>query len=414
MNLFMGVGTLAVAALIVAQGKPATDVVVVVGGDVHGYLSPCGCTKPMSGGIRRRAAAVRNLTAGRPALVLENGGLAHGLGRQDELKAEALAEALKSMGVDAVNAGSREAAMGKGMLEAIARLCGEKLVASQAAGALPLAPVLKAEGFVVGGASVLHADMERDLGAPFLTAEEAAEALLIRAGSQPAVLLLEGNETTARSLAQQFPKLRLIVYSSQGDPPSKPILVGETWLVTPGEKGKSVLRFRWRSGKFTDYTVVKLGPEIPDDPAVSRVFRTYLERVTKEGLLDKLPRKAGEKLAGNPTCGTCHIEAMGVWEKSKHAGALATLEEVGQDRDPDCVGCHVVALDSDKGFRSRALTPQFTDVGCESCHGAGGEHALDPSRVPMGKVGEASCMACHNREHSPEFDFATYWQKIKH
>ena len=32
---------------------------IVVGGGVSGYLSPCGCTYPMSGGIRRWAAQVR-------------------------------------------------------------------------------------------------------------------------------------------------------------------------------------------------------------------------------------------------------------------------------------------------------------------------------------------------------------------
>ncbi|MBC8065424.1 MAG: cytochrome c family protein, partial [Chlorobia bacterium] len=113
-------------------------------------------------------------------------------------------------------------------------------------------------------------------------------------------------------------------------------------------------------------------------------------------------------------CGKCHTESEKVWKKSKHAVALKTLEREGHDRDPDCVECHVVGLASIYGFTSRKATPGLTDVGCESCHGPGAKHSLTPKEVPMGKVGQESCMPCHKSENSPHFDFAKYWAKIAH
>jgi hypothetical protein len=107
---------------------PSSDWTVVVTGDTKGYLSPCGCSDPMSGGIRRRATAVANLKTTKNILILDNGGLVAGQSRQDELKVEALAEALKEMRVDAINLGAEEAKLGMGELLSIQMLSGNKLV----------------------------------------------------------------------------------------------------------------------------------------------------------------------------------------------------------------------------------------------------------------------------------------------
>ena len=32
----------------------------------------------------------------------------------------------------------------------------------------------------------------------------------------------------------------------------------------------------------------------------------------------------------------------------------------------------------------------------------------------MPKVGKESCMTCHVPDHSPTFDYESYWEKIKH
>ena len=66
------------------------------------------------------------------------------------------------------------------------------------------------------------------------------------------------------------------------------------------------------------------------------------------------------------------------------------------------------------GFVSHAKTPLMENVGCENCHHAGGRHAAAPATVRPPKVGSAACAACHVPEHSPGFQFAQFWAKIRH
>jgi hypothetical protein len=238
--------------------------------------------------------------------------------------------------------------------------------------------------------------------------EEAEEASLVP------ILMLEGTESQAAELATRFPKLRLIQYQSTGEPDLQPRQVGNTWLVSPGEKGKSLIRLSFRGGKFSNYSVIKLGPDFEDDPHVARLYSTYQQRVDEEGLLERLPRYRTEAYAGVKTCGSCHSEALATWKDTGHGKALKTLEDDGHARDPDCVGCHVTGLDSAQGFRSRHETPDLADVGCESCHGPGLAHAIDPFKVKMPKVGAQSCVPCHTSETSPGFSFEEYWPRIAH
>ena len=65
---------------------------VVFGSEINGYLTPCGCSKPMVGGIPRRATLLKQLAEKHTLLALENGDLTKAAGRQDELKAESLIE----------------------------------------------------------------------------------------------------------------------------------------------------------------------------------------------------------------------------------------------------------------------------------------------------------------------------------
>jgi len=52
-------------------------------------------------------------------------------------------------------------------------------------------------------------------------------------------------------------------------------------------------------------------------------------------------------------------------------------------------------------------------VGCEACHGAGDAHAKIPLKTNIARGGEAkTCLGCHDRENSPQFDFERYREKI--
>ncbi len=406
-------GGLALAGAIVAlQTSPKQ--VVILSGDTAGYLAPCGCTSPMIGGIKRRVSAIRALSQGAHATILDNGGSIRGLGRQDEIKAETVAQILGASGATAINLGTEEARIGPGLVSQISRLSGGKLISASLDGYEGVSPFVENGPFLVGGAS--RDDVGKPLGAVGVSVDQAVGKLVDAAKEHRLVpiLMLRGNGTDAKALAAQFPDLRLIEYSSAGDPPAAPVRVGKTILATPGEQGKHIIRLTWDGQSFGGYTVVALGPEVSDDPTASRFYNAYLRRVTAEHLLEQLPRKGTAAFAGSWSCVNCHTNGTRIWKHSGHRIAYQTLERAGHGKDPDCVSCHVVGLESTAGFRTKEQTPQLAGVGCESCHGPSLDHAWSPPRYRLAKVHPRQCVTCHNPQNSPNFDFPSYWKKIAH
>ena len=115
---------------------------------------------------------------------------------------------------------------------------------------------------------------------------------------------------------------------------------------------------------------------------------------------------------GSDACGVCHSAEYDSWLYTNHAGAYATLVEHGKERDPECVGCHVVGFDKPGGFTIKDHPRHLEDVGCESCHGRGGPH-LSPTFAQGGDY-EPVCTGCHNPKHSLGFEYATFLPKVSH
>ena len=395
---------------------------VLLSGDADGNLSPCGCTSPMQGGMRRRATVFRE--AGR-VVRLDNGSLLGGLDRQGRMKGDAAARALDSSGVDAANFSSRDARLSynAGAALALDALSGGRLVSTsvETSPTAPLRPWRAAGPFLVGGAAARPDLLRTALRESVLSPEEAARRLAEAAegqGLRP-VLLFDGDRPAAAALARAEPRLALVTYRSTGRPVSGVDRVGPVALATPGGQGKSVVRLLWNGEGFATATVESLGPEVPNDAEAQRIYTAYLRDVTREGLLDKAPHVPAKPFAGSARCLPCHAEAAKAWRASAHAHALRTLERDGHGRDPDCVPCHVVGesrfgAEPTMAFRSRPETSRLADVGCESCHGAGAAHAIFPGKVHLPKIGPAACKPCHTLENSPNFSFEKYWPRVRH
>lgn len=391
---------------------------LILTGDTRGYLSPCGCTSPMIGGIRRRASAIRSLTIPGRTVILDNGALVAKSGRQDQMKAETLAQTMADLGVTAINVGPSDALLGQGGLTQVATLSGGALTSLSISNpeGHSIAPFVSRAPFIVGGATDSPAALAGPLGDSEVALNAAVDKLIEAAGEAELkpVLMLQGGRSAAIALARRYPQLALIQYSSIGTPPAQIEYVGSTALATTGEHGKFVLKLSYEDGRISGYQRVSLGPEYKDDPAVSRFYSTYLRRVKGEALLDKLPRTETAGFAGSWSCMPCHEEATRVWKASTHRIALETLAKDRHDADPDCVSCHVVALSSKSGFKSKPATPHLAGVGCESCHGPALAHARKPLEVRLPKATAKSCVGCHNPENSPNFEFQAYWRKIAH
>jgi hypothetical protein len=125
------------------------------------------------------------------------------------------------------------------------------------------------------------------------------------------------------------------------------------------------------------------------------------------------PATGEASFVGQAACAACHPAAQQFWEGTGHGSAYATLEGVHKQYDLSCVSCHVTGWEQPGGACSVAQVEGRKDVGCESCHGPGSAHVQAPSKANIRTtVQEATCKSCHRPEHSLDFDYATYLQRI--
>ncbi len=142
---------------------------------------------------------------------------------------------------------------------------------------------------------------------------------------------------------------------------------------------------------------------------------------------------AQPKFIGNEKCGSCHKVDFASWEVSSHAKAFNILKpgkrkaakklaDLNPDKDythdKKCIKCHVTGYKKKGGFKSIEKTPEMAGVGCESCHGPGGEYrdlhedspygfeknAAEPLGQVYGEDDEAVCKACHGHEDAPHHE----------
>ncbi|GAB4262484.1 MAG: hypothetical protein Kow0092_12860 [Deferrisomatales bacterium] len=107
---------------------------------------------------------------------------------------------------------------------------------------------------------------------------------------------------------------------------------------------------------------------------------------------------------GTSACRRCHPDPSRVWAASGHARAYAVLGT--PVRDPQCLRCHTSRLERAGGASMEPV------VGCEACHGPGGDHrgAGGIVRAPA----EATCRSCHNGFHPQSaFDFPSAYRAVR-
>jgi hypothetical protein len=124
------------------------------------------------------------------------------------------------------------------------------------------------------------------------------------------------------------------------------------------------------------------------------------------------------EFTGSLQCGACHKEQYGKWQKSTHARALATLVREQQQYNVHCLSCHVTwdmggIAGDELGTNLLSLPEARTNVGCESCHGAGRMHVdAKGEYIAFTTITKATCIKCHTPEMDPEFDFQTRLDRL--
>ena len=334
------------APLFAGWPKAKPDLVVVVSGQMFGYLSPCGCSRPQTGGLERRFTLVRELRergwevigvdVGEVAPHVEKGTLR----QQNLLKYGTALKALKEMGYVAVGVGPSE------FQNDLAKLLGEYTVGHPNERPIVLGANLvggvdrdqtskkvkegsgkgRAEFFkgppgdrplvedvevykgasvsaaVVGtvGPSVARQLVDADGSYDFSPNADVLKAALAKADADPAkpelkILLYQGSDIEAQQVASDFPQFQLIVRTSDDTEgmgaslPTTPAKAPDTRIVHVGHKGQSVGVvgvFKTEKGLDLRYQLVPLGEEYltadGDEAAAGNKALALLEKYTAE------------------------------------------------------------------------------------------------------------------------------------
>lgn len=132
---------------------------------------------------------------------------------------------------------------------------------------------------------------------------------------------------------------------------------------------------------------------------------------------------------GSETCKTCHESEHAWWGADSHANAMASLQGKEHEGAPAagqvaCVRCHA-SPKSHGGPTPTAMDAFLPDegVGCESCHGPGGEHVASkgaPGTIEgLGDdcpvcVLESLCTSCHTTEWDSSWNLDKRLGQVKH
>jgi len=131
---------------------------------------------------------------------------------------------------------------------------------------------------------------------------------------------------------------------------------------------------------------------------------------------DLLPTSAA--YVGSPACQSCHPAEYDTWSKSSHARAIDALVRKDKSSESDCLKCHTTGFGRTGGFpvgEKVDAHPALVGVGCESCHGPGGDHVKEGSQkvgtiVSLGDKCDSCvilqiCGSCHDAANDAGFEF---------
>jgi Cytochrome c554 and c-prime len=429
------------------HGWSKPDVALMLSGQMHGYLQPCGCSEPQFGGMARRLNFLQVLRErGWPVVCLDLGDLAQKSGPQAMLKYTTAMQALQLMGYTAIAVGKNE--MDMPLIDALSnytlnnpfpRVLAANLfdpesqtfqgmVRGWALGGKEGAPKVGVTALIGPSVAGQVKDTSIKFAANNSAALKKAAAALQAQKADVTVLLYQGTVKEAKSCAEYWakaqkadptiPRLHVIqCLSEEEEPPSVPERAGNSLIVTVGHKGRYVgVVGVFRTGQASQpfdlrYQLVCIGPEYktPMGKEAANPIMALMEDYTRElkdrNYLARFPRTAhpmqiqypNAKYVGSERCGDCHEHAFKVWHTNEkkpllaHAKAYQALEKAERPSlrqfDGECVVCHVVGFNHPSGFNDPANSAKMNDflkhVGCESCHGPGSVHTNSPNNAAL-------------------------------
>lgn len=402
--------------------KPAFALLLT--GEQHGYIEPCGCSDTQSGGLSRRGDLVQQLRdeKGWETVGFDLGGALKRSRRQSELKLETIRKSLSEFGYAAMALGPEELRLDPGVLISMAETGTETAPAVPflAANVTLIDPsvgipiqhkVVEIAGKKVGVTAVLGASYRKQLfpegdaspdglirvGDPAPALAKATEALK---NQQPDLMVLMSHcsveETEA--LVKQFPDFNLVL--TAGGPEDGSLetkTIGQSLVVDVGHKGKyvGVVGYYPDADEKLKFERVELDKfRFKRIKSVEERMEFYQDQLRVEDLAAQMRPVAlstDSTFVGAKKCGECHTKAYQKWSSTKHAKAFESIKEgrggyegghpISRIHDPECLACHVTGWDPqgvfpyESGYVSLEKTPHLVGQQCENCHGAGSKHS---------------------------------------
>jgi hypothetical protein len=424
-----------------APGHPLTLLLTC---DVHGRLVPCGCFSGQLGGLTRIATMFGPITPDQ--IRVDAGDALAGSADYERIQYGYIQQAFGKLGYDALNIGHREARLSAVQLRdlkahsPVTMLSANLLDKATGAPLFDTHKIVDRDGWRVALVGVLDG---RSLGEGLgdgLAVEDMSVALgrllpHLKGHADFIVLLAFADETALGDLARQFYELDVILGGNVRQPSQQLIKENRSLILATTNESRAVglLQATWRAPHLLGVLkgeVHLVSDQIPQDESIAALAGAYREEIRHTKLAIDDPASLREDMvpgvqprnsyAGTQSCVHCHASAAKVWSESGHARAFAALANFQADADPNCISCHTVGFGAPTGYRRGAgADSPFINVGCESCHGPGGEHvklrsaggAVDAHFRP---VGAGDCQKCHHGEFSRPFDYATFWPAVAH
>ncbi|QDT90604.1 multiheme c-type cytochrome [Gimesia algae] len=452
---------------------PAPRLAIVLTGERHGYLEPCGCTQNQTGGVSLLANLFKQIEERKwPVTAFDLGGLVKRNRRQSQIKYETILASLKDMNYAGVGLGPEELRFGADIFLQLHNpepqtpnttptfLAANILILETPELGKTAFKIVEVSGVKMAVTSILSKSHVEKF--PDITWQEPAKVLpdvikqMQAAKPDLMILLSQSEKEESKALAEKFPEFDLLLTSGGvEDPLGEPEFIGKTMMVDVGHKGKSagVVGYYPDQADKADpskrfrFTVIELDKQrFNDTPKMAEQMQFYQDRLKQEDLAAKelpIDHPRGATFVGAETCGECHTKAYEKWLTTAHAHAYESLINGRKDQiergekivsriyDPECLSCHVTGwhpqevLRYKSGFVNKQESPHLLGQQCENCHGPGSGHielvemdkleeAKKVMRVTLAEAKKNTCYQCHDLDNSPKFEFDSYWEKIKH
>ena len=393
---------------------------LLISGDIRGEIEPCGCSaRGVLGGIKRTSTFLKHkMKNGESVIWLDLGNFSAESSPQGLLKSELLVKNFTQMNLSAILPGHREFSRGNLNFKEFSL----PYVLTNSEIDLPhTVPFRKVGKFVIYGyltKKILEKGTHKTkLLTPLHSFLQKIKTLKKMPYKSFSILLFRGSNSELEKIAQAT-IFDLIIPANPAENEENQLLefkLDRFIFHTPPLKGQGFLEVNFNLQQSV-FTTVWLDKKIVEDNSWSSDFKQYRKRVDRL-FLQFIERQNSSSYKtvynGAEYCIDCHQKEGAVWKKSQHAQAWKTLEKVERIYDPECISCHSVGF-KNGGFLSPDLTPHLSDVQCESCHGITPPHDENDSLKNRSKVTKSTCKQCHLGAHSPDFDFKSYWQKIRH